>query len=258
MPKVSVIMPMYNAQAYISAAIESVLSQTFTDWEMLIVDDCSRDNSSTIVERYASQDRRITLLRLQTNQGVAAARNKAIMLARGKYIAFLDSDDLWLPTKLEKQINFMSTNNVSFSHTAYKKINASGKHLVDVIPPQQIEYKQLLKTNYIGCLTAIYDQDMLGKVLMPTNTKREDFATWLTLLKQTPCVYALTEVLAAYRIYDAQSSAKKMKMAQETWNIYRRIENLGLIKSSYYFANYALMGFLRTNTPKLAKLFKAL
>ena len=155
--------------------------------------------------------------------------------------------------KLEKQVQFMLDQNIAFSFSAYEKIDEKGVPFDIVSVPEKINYKQLLKTNVIGCLTAMYDVEKLGKVYMPVNTKREDFATWLAILKQVDYAYGMPDVLAQYRVYASQSSAKKTKMAKENWRLYRDIEQLGMFKSAYYFAHYAVRGVLRTKFPALAR-----
>ncbi|MDM1695385.1 glycosyltransferase family 2 protein [Thiopseudomonas alkaliphila] len=251
---VSIIMPLYNCSTFLESTIRSIIAQSYIDWELILVDDCSQDNSLDIANDYVEQDSRIKLIKLTKNSGAAVARNKAIEASTGRFIAFLDSDDLWHPQKLEKQINFMLENNYAFSYTAYEKINEEGKVFEYVGAPHQLSYKQLLKTNEIGCLTVIYDTEHLGKVYMPTETKREDYATWLSILKKTDYAYGMPEILGRYRVYANQSSAKKGKMAKENWKLYRNIENLSVIKSVYYFGHYAIRGVLRTKFPKLARM----
>jgi|SRR5690554_2036573 len=253
MPLVSIITPSYNAEKYLARTIESVLGQTFQDWEMIIVDDQSPDNANQLIEQYCQQDGRIKLLHLEKNSGAAVARNTAIEAAKGRYIAFLDSDDLWLPDKLEKQVQFMLDQDIAFSFSAYEKIDETGNVFGTVGVPKKTGYHDLLKTCSIGCLTAMYDVEKLGKVYMPANTKREDFATWLAILKQVDYAYGMPDVLAQYRVYASQSSAKKAKMAKENWRLYRDIEQLGMFKSAYYFAHYAVRGVLRTKFPNLAR-----
>jgi len=253
-PLISIIIPTYNAEKYFLCTIQSVLNQTYQNWEMIIVDDCSSDNTFELALKFTTTDSRIKVFKLEKNSGPAIARNMAIESAQGRYIAFLDSDDLWLPEKLEKQIKFMQEMDIAFSFTAYEKINEAGRPFQSFGVPQKISYPGLLKTCFIGCLTAIYDTEKLGKAYMPTNTKREDFATWLTILKKVEYAYGLQEVLAQYRVYGRQTSARKIRMAFENWYLYRHIEKLSLMQSSYYFAHYAVNGLLRTKFPGLARL----
>lgn len=253
---VSIITPCFNAAIYIKATIESVLSQSFIDWELIIIDDCSTDNSIEVIKSAHKNDPRVKLITLSKNVGVAEARNIGIKKAKGQFIAFLDSDDLWYPDKLEKQISFMEENNIDFCYTGYEKINEQGQPFQRMKVPLKISYQELLKTCYIGCLTVIYDTKNLGKIYMPKNTKREDYATWLSILKQTQYAYAVPETLAKYRVYSNQSSSKKINMAQENWNLYRNIENLNVFKTLYYFSHYAVNGLIRTKLPLLSEIIE--
>lgn len=246
-------MPSHNSELFIRKTIESVQLQSYLDWELIVVDDCSIDTSLEVLENLSGADSRIKLIRLQNNCGAAAARNKAIDIARGRYIAFLDSDDLWHPEKLERQIGFMQRYDHAFTYTAYEKINEDGIPFQIMGVPEKLSYHDLLKTNVIGCLTAMYDTEKLGKVYMPASTKREDFATWLQILKKVDYAYGINELLAQYRVYDAQSSSKKVNMAKENWRLYKDIEKLGTIKSIYYFAHYSIRGLLRTKFPRIAR-----
>ncbi len=252
-PSISIITPSYNSSIFILKTLKSVTSQSFDNWEMIIVDDCSTDNSIEVIQPFAECDSRIKLIQLTENSGAAVARNKAIEAATGRFIAFLDSDDLWMPNKLEKQVQFMLDQDIAFSFSAYEKIDETGNVFGTVGVPKKTGYHDLLKTCSIGCLTAMYDVEKLGKVYMPVNTKREDFATWLAILKQVDYAYGMSDVLAQYRVYASQSSAKKAKMAKENWRLYRDIEQLGVFKSAYYFAHYAVRGVLRTKFPNLAR-----
>lgn len=255
---VSIITPSYNSEKYISETIDSVLSQTYQNWEMIIIDDVSPDDSSSVIEGYCKKDNRIKLIKLEQNSGAAVARNRAIEEAEGRYIAFLDADDIWKPEKLEKQIEFMRKNNYAFTYTAYEKIDESGLVFGEIGVPLKVSYNQLLKTCVIGCLTAIYDVEKLGKVYMPTNTKREDFATWLNILKKVDFAYGIKQNLSQYRVYKSQSSNKKVKMAKENWKLYREIEKLNIFKAIYYFSHYAIRGILRTKFPKIARIIGVL
>lgn len=254
--KVSIITPNYNSSSFIADTITSVIEQTYRNWELIVVDDCSTDNSLEIVQLAQKDDPRVKLIKLSENVGVAEARNIGIREAKGQFIAFLDSDDLWYPDKLEKQISFMKENNIDLCYTGYEKINEQGKPFQKMKVPLKISYKELLKTCYIGCLTAIYDTKNLGKIYMPTNTRREDYATWLNILKQTQYAYAVPETLAKYRVYSNQSSSKKINMAQENWNLYRKIENLNIFKTLYYFSHYAINGLIRTKLPLLSEIIE--
>lgn len=251
---VSIITPLYNSSEFLEQTIQSVVSQTYQSWEMIMVDDCSTDNSLEIAQRYAAKDKRIKVLQLKQNSGAAVARNAAIEAATGRFIAFLDSDDLWVPEKLIKQVNFMVSNDIDFSYCSYEKIDRYGNMIAVVNSPNKVNYKQLLKTCVIGCLTAVYDTKRLGKIYMPTTNRREDFATWLYILKNIDYAYGIDLPLARYRVYDGQSSGRKFAMAKENWRLYREMEKLNFFIASYYFMHYAVNGVLRTKLPKLANL----
>lgn len=250
----SIIMPCYNSERYIAYAISSVQNQTLSEWELLVIDDGSSDGSVDLVNDLAKRDSRITLIRSPGNMGAAAARNKAIEAAQGRFIAFLDSDDLWRPEKLAKQISFMLNHGYALTYTDYCRVDENCSLLSYTSSPASIDYRSLLKTNVIGCLTAVYDSKQLGKIYMPTGTKREDFATWLSILKVIPCAYCLQECLADYRVYSSQSSAKKMNMAIETWNVYRKEEDLSFFRTLYYFSHYSFKGIIRSKLPIIGKI----
>lgn len=253
MPLVSVITPLYNCSKYLEQTIQSVLSQTFQNWEMIMVDDCSTDNSVEIAQQYAAQDERIKVIQLEKNSGAAVARNTAIEAAQGRYIAFLDSDDQWLPHKLETQLAFMQKQNVAFSYAAYEKVNEEGAVIGSVGVPDKVAYKDLLKVCSIGCLTAMYDTQQLDKIYMPLIRKRQDLGLWLRILKQIPFAYGIQEPLGRYQLRSDSISANKRSAAEYTWRLYREVEQLNLISTLYYFSFYAINGVLRTKFPRLAK-----
>ncbi|MGY8836790.1 MAG: glycosyltransferase family 2 protein [Enterobacterales bacterium] len=241
---VSIIMPSYNAERFIEESINSVLSQTYQNWELLITDDVSKDNTVAIVKQYAINEPRIRLVEKSNNDGAGVARNDSILRAKGRYIAFLDSDDLWVHEKLSKQISFMQNNNVPFSYTGYQKFTGDKKLLGEIIPPAEITYNELLNSNVIGCLTAIYDCQAIGKQYMPTIRKRQDMALWLHILKLTPKAVGLQESLAHYRV-DVGMSSNKAEMLKWQWRLYREVEQLSVIKSLKHFVIYALKGYLK-------------
>lgn len=255
---VSIVTPSYNCTNYIHETISSVCSQTLTDWEMIIVDDCSTDNSVSVIKSCIEKDSRIKLIQLKENSGAAVARNTAIEAAQGRYIAFLDSDDLWLPDKLEKQLAFMQLNDYPFSYAAYDKIDVNGQVFGHVGVPDRVSYSDLLKMCSIGCLTAIYDKEFFGKVYMPLIRKRQDLGLWLRLLRKTNYAYGLNESLAQYRVRIDSISSNKANAAKFTWRLYRDVESLNLIKASYYFSHYAVRGLLRTKAPSFARLLGVL
>lgn len=181
-PLVSVIMPAYNSSETLAYSIQSVLDQTFPDWELLVIDDCSPEPLKPIVDHF--QDARIRYIRLEKNGGVAQARNCGIQAARGRYIAFLDSDDLWLPEKLEKQLQFMQKNGYAFTYTWYRQFEDDPAHLIRLVKTKSfVDYRKLLRGNDIGCLTVMIDRKQIPEIHMPSE-KHEDYITWLNLLKR--------------------------------------------------------------------------
>jgi len=232
---VSIITPSYKSKQFIAQAIESVLNQTYTNWEMLIVDDVSPDNSNEIVEQYTNKDHRIKLIRLENNSGPAVARNRAIAEAQGRYIAFLDADDVWTPKKLEKQISFMIEKECTLSYTSYATMDEDGESLDRIIQAKKsLDYKELLKSNRIGCLSTIYDTTIIGKVYMPLIKKRQDYGLWLKILKKTDIAYGLNEVLGNYRIMKNSVSSNKIDLLKYNYALFREHEKFSILKSLYY------------------------
>lgn len=242
---VSIITPVYNAQDTIAGTIESVQAQTCGNWEMILADDCSTDNSMEIMQSYAKKDSRIRLLVQKTNQGVAQARNAAIASAKGRFVAFLDSDDLWCPDKLEKQLAFMKQKQAAFCYTACDVIDEYGKQMGKVrFVPETADYNTLLKGNYIPCLTVVIDRKTIDIPSMPS-IPHEDYAVWLEILKAGHSAWGLNEVLARYRVNQHSVSSNKLKAAGWTWNIYRKNQKLSLIKSSYCFMSYLVRAVIK-------------
>lgn len=239
---VSVITPAYNSSRFILETIRSVQSQTHTNWEMLIVDDCSKDNTVQLVKAEVEKDPRIKLFTLEQNSGSAVARNTAIQNAKGKYIAFLDSDDLWKPEKLEKQLKFIKENDYAFTFTGYEEIDVNGTPINKVFQtPESVSYKDILKRpGTIGCLTVMINKEKFDDVLMPNIRTRQDFALWLKLLKTGIRAYSINEPLSKYRLVPGSISSNKIKAAQKNWYVYRKIEKLNLISAAWYFSNYAI------------------
>lgn len=235
---VSIITPAYNCEKYISNTITSVINQTYSCWEMIIINDFSTDETKKIISTYAMQDIRIKLVNLKCNSGVAEARNVGILLAKGRYIAFLDSDDLWLPTKLQKQLSFMQEKKAAFSYAQYRQFVENVNKPSDLIDVcEEISYDDLLKGNIIGCLTVMIDREYIHQIVMP-NQRHEDYITWLSILKQGFVAHGLKEDVARYRKTDGSLSGNKKRSALWTWKIYRNHERLSLIKSLYCFSCY--------------------
>lgn len=236
-PLVSVIMPVYNSANVLKDAIDSVLQQTYTYWELIIIDDKSSDQSVSIIQEYCAKYPNITLIQQITNSGAAITRNAGVKQAKGKYLAFLDADDCWLPEKLAVQITFMENNHSALSCTYYTTINAAGKALNTIIKaPDRITYHQLLKNNTIGCLTAVYNVELCGKQYFPDIRKRQDYGLWLNILRAGHVAETVPLVLAKYRIGAASLSQNKWKVLSYNWEILRKHQQLSVFKSIYYFS----------------------
>ena len=195
---VSIIMPSYNTADYIAESIQSVLEQSYTDWELIVVDDCSTDNTDEVIKPYLT-DGRIKYFKNEKNSGAAVSRNHALREAKGKWIAFLDSDDLWMPDKLEKQIRYMEMNGYHFSYTNYSEINAEGqRNGVTVTGPKRVTKTGMFNYCWLGCLTVMYDAETVGLIQIADIKKNNDYAMWLKVCKKADC-YLLNEELALYR-----------------------------------------------------------
>ncbi|AIM60223.1 hypothetical protein IX49_06700 [Cellulophaga lytica] len=244
-PKVSIITPLYNAQRFVSLAIDSVISQSYTNWEMIIVDDCSSDNSVEIVNKYVNVDSRITLLKLETNSGSGPARNKAIEFASGRIIAFLDSDDIWAPNKLEVHVKFMIENKAAFSHTSYGFIDESGDTVNKTyhVSNHPIDYWDLLKRTEISCLTAMYDTQLIGKRYMPPLRRKQDYGLWLSILKSGVVSIPLDQELAFYRQVKGSATSNKSKLIFKHLVFLYKHQNLNIFQTVYYFSYWAINGF---------------
>lgn len=244
---ISIITPMYNGEKYVSQTIESVLSQTYPNWEMVIVDDGSKDNSPQIVENYSQKDQRVRLIR-QSNAGSAAARNNALRHASGRYICFLDADDLLDDQFLEKQLNFLKSKDAGIVYASYRRVNEENKEILKpFIVPNKVNYKGLLKTCSIPCLTAMYDKEKTGEMFFNESLKsmRDDFVFWLSMLKRIDYAYGNKEVLASYRVFATSTTGNKKKVMKPQFMVYYKVERLGLVKSAYYFMNWAINGFFK-------------
>ncbi|SMF26617.1 Glycosyltransferase involved in cell wall bisynthesis [Alteromonadaceae bacterium Bs31] len=241
-PLVSVIMPAYNSSDTILESIQSVVQQSYTNWELLVTDDNSTDDTVSKISKI--QNPKIKLFRFHRNQGAGAARNNSIKNAQGEYIAFLDADDLWDKCKLELQICFMQKNNYVLSYTAYKTFDKSGAKGV-ATPPNSVTFDQLIYSNVIGCLTAMYDAKSLGKRYMPTIRKRQDMGLWLDILKSGHTAHCLTKPLASYRL-DNGMTKNKLKIVFWQWKFYRETLSLTIFSTLKIFVVYALRGTIKT------------
>lgn len=234
---VSVIIPVYNSLPFLKDSIESIIAQTYQEWELIIVDDGSTDGSVELIKQYAERDSRIRLILLGENKGAAIARNRGIQEARGRYIAFNDSDDMWKPHKLERQLRFMKETGALFSFTAFDKIDENGKFLKRISVPYRLTYWKNLWFNRVSTITAMYDAKKLGKLYMPNLERRQDYGLWLKILKLCDG-YGLNEVLSICRRRKGSlSNINKLHLVKYNWKLYREIEELSLPVSLW-----ALMG----------------
>lgn len=242
-PLVSVVMPAYNAAAYIREAIESVLNQTVTDWELIVVDDCSKDDSLQIAQSYADKDPRITVMRNAQNAGVARTRNRAIECSQGRYIAFLDSDDAWYPEKLQRQTALLEETGADMAYCSYAIAGAESVSVrPDYIVPEQIDYKGLLRENVISCSAMLIKADIVKAIRFNTDFYHEDYVLGLEILKAGYKAVGCREVLMHWRYIENSRSFNKKKAAKNRWRIYREYLGLPLHKSLYLFGHYAAAG----------------
>lgn len=230
---VSVITPVYNAEAVIGKTLESIFAQTYKNIEIVLVDDCSTDNSKSVIEEYQKEHPEIVYFKQPTNQGAGAARNKALELAKGQYVAFLDADDLWYSEKIEKQINLLNEKDGAFSYTAIEMIDGDGKVVKKKRKvKEQINYKFLLKNTMIATSTVLIDRKKLGDFRMPLRRGGQDYATWLMLLRDGTIAYGINEALEQYRIGNKNSLAgKKTKSIKQVWEIQRKQESINFFKA---------------------------
>lgn len=229
---VSIITPTYNSTDFISETIQSVLSQTHQNWEMLIVDDCSTDTTIDVIRSFSVKESRIRLFTLEKNSGAGVARNFAIQQAKGRYIAFLDADDLWRPEKLTIQLYFLKQNNTFFTHSYYDCIDEDGNDLKRRVKcPLNLKYYQLFLCNYVGNLTGIYDTHFFGKVPISSIRRRQDWIMWLSLLQKTRTIATVPESLAFYRVRSNSISSSKIKLIKDNYQVYRQYHKLNVVTS---------------------------
>ena len=240
---VSIIMPTYNCAKFIKETIQSVINQTYENWELVIVDDCSKDNTEEIVASF--NDKRIKYHRLEKNSGAAVARTTSMKKAIGNYMAFLDSDDLWKKDKLEKQLDFMKKNNYNFTCTAYEQINEEGNKLNKIIKTKEkANYNRILLDCPVGNSTVMYNVDNLGKFEVPNIRKRNDDALWLQILKKEKFIYGMPDVLMEYRIRNNSISSNKLSLIKYHWQLYRKIEHLSVIRSAFHICLWGMIKIL--------------
>ena len=214
---VSIVTPVYNSEKFISETIESIQSQTYRNWELLLIDDCSKDNSYEIIKNYMQNDDRIKYIKLEKNSGAAVSRNTGIKNAKGRFIAFIDSDDLWEAKKLEIQVKYMLENKLGFSFTSYRYIKEDGTRTNKIAKaPNKINYNGLLKNTIIGCSTVLIDRNIIGDFTMPLVRRGQDTATWLQLLKKEKYAYGISEALVNYRLVGNSISSNKITALKRT------------------------------------------
>lgn len=242
-PIVSIITPTYNSIQFINVTIQSIINQTYLDWELIITDDCSSDGTWEFLQELSNNNPKIKIFQLKKNSGPGVARNNSIKNATGRFIAFCDSDDQWKPNKLEKQLDFMFKNELVLSFSSYDVIDEEGNSIGEIKAPKKISYRKMLKNNYIGCLTAMYDTQKIGKVFMPEIRKRQDWALWLVIIKKTSIAMGIQQNLSIYRKRNNSVSSNKIKNLKYTWIIYRQTANFSVIKSALYFMLYLVFYF---------------
>ena len=243
---VSIITPSYNSAKFIAETIQSVQNQTYPNWEMIIVDDGSSDETETVVLSIIQNDKRIQFHKLSQNSGPAVARNTGIEKASGDYLTFIDADDIWFPTFIENNIKTIQETGIPFVFSSYKRANEQLEFVYsDFIVPQKVSYTDILKSNSISCLTAFLDIKKLGKKYMPLIRKRQDMGLWLNYLKVIPFAHGIQETQAIYRIRENSLSRKKSDLIKYQWQFYREVEKLNVFQSVYYMLHWMYRGFMK-------------
>lgn len=241
-PHVSILMPAYNAARTLPDAVASVRAQTYADWELLIVDDASIDTTFAVANSLAETNMRIRVFRQARNGGAGAARNIALSAARGRYIAFLDADDLWLPKKLSHQIAFMQETGAALSYTGFWRVHADsgGKRRRAIQVPAIVDRSTLLRGNVIGCLTAVYDRSKLGDCPMPDMRLRQDFALWLEILSRTDVAYGLDTPLAVHQVRPRSLTSNRLRATRATWAMYRNHLGFPAHRAAWYLGQHLI------------------
>lgn len=240
---VSVIMPAYNAQRFIREAIASVIAQTHTNWELLVLDDGSSDDTCAVVEDMAAKDERIRFIKNPSNMGVAKTRNRGLDLCRGDYVAFLDSDDVWHPEKLTSQISVMKREDAKLSYTSYAIVDEFGEPCKNAyVVPDHVSFEEMLKENLIGCSTVMLSSDIVKQYRFATDFYHEDYCLWLDILKAGHKAAGCSEVLVDWRLIKNSRSFNKFKSAKNRWRIYRKHMNFSAIKSARLISCYICSG----------------
>jgi teichuronic acid biosynthesis glycosyltransferase TuaG len=242
---VSIITPAFRAARFVGESIRSAIAQDYRNWEMIIVDDCSPDDTVKCVDEWIKRDSRVRLIRQPRNGGPAAARNAALANSSGRFAAFLDSDDFWLPQKLSRQLEFMRANRAAFSFTGFRRISEDGGHTGRLLTvPERLTYAQLLGNTAIATSTVIIDRSITGALQM-RHVYYDDFVLWLSLLRRGHMAFGMNEDLMRYRVVGKSVSRNKTRSAREVWKTYRHVENLGMLRSAWCFVNYSARGWLK-------------
>lgn len=246
---ISIITPTFNSQDFIGEVYKSIKNQTYTNWEWVITDDCSTDDTYDVISKLSKQDPRIKVFKNDINSGAALTRNNSIVKSCGNYLAFIDSDDFWCCDKLEKQLEFMESNCIDFSFTAFELIDGNNNKLNVTVDSNQISplsYEDMLrKKATLGCSTVMLRREAFTDISMPNIRTGQDYALWLKLLKSNVLAYPFSSILTHYRILPDSISRNKFKKAKRQWEIYRRIECLPLLKSLECFFFYAWRAVFR-------------
>lgn len=247
-PLVSIIVPMYNATATLKETIESVRAQTYSNWELVLVDDCSTDNTYRFAESFVAMDGRIKLFKMPANGGPGAATKLGFEKSSGNLIAFVDADDLWMPDKTQKQIDFMIEKDCEFICSDYCWVDENGKALNKVIRcKKEADYSTVLRCCPIGSSTVMITRNQLNKITIPTIRKNNDYALWLQILCDGTKIYGMSEVLMKYRIVSTSNSFNKRKMIKYFWEVYREYEHFSIIKSAFLLGQYIFIKALKIN-----------
>lgn len=246
-PVISIITPVFNTEKYLKDCIESVLNQSFADWELLLINDCSTDNSQKIVNEFAKLDSRIISIENEENVGSGETRNKGIKMARGRYLCFLDSDDRWKPEKLETQLRFLKSKGYAFTFSSYDFIDSNGNPIKSpkMVTTQAVDYEFLLKRTEIFTSTVMIDLEQTGKFLMPHHRRKQDYGLWLSLLKSGYKAYGIKEVLAEYRLREGSATSKKWTLIWKHVIFLKDTQNISWFKSIYYTLHWGYNGFIK-------------
>lgn len=243
---VSIVMPAFNAEPYLRQAVQSVRHQTYIHWELVIVDDQSADNTHELAQSFAVEDPRIKVVSTSSNSGSGAARNLGIAHCHGRFLSFLDSDDLWLPERLEQQLTFAQDTGAPFTFSAYQKLHGDVPGAI-IHVPDSVSWEQLLRGSCINCCTVLIDRDRIPEVKFPTDLEyQEDYGLWLSLLREGLIARGYSSPLVIYRLHQRNKSSNKMQAAIAQWTVYRDQEALPVWEAGWYFFQYAVRGLVKS------------